>query len=387
MKIRPLHDRMLVERLEEREVKKGGIIIPDTAKEKPQEAAELQCTQAEQRATEAKVALDALEVSLASDQDRLNGLTVEIMEAERRLRVAKAAEDDEAAAIAQRLSERQVDDGPRLARVQVRQAQAVAVTGVAPGTLESAIEKAREAFRRADPSDLRTRGYAQYIAGLACRDLGRIAEAIREFDTGADLFAAEDPHSEGAGLIFPIYVSLYAWRSEACAAMGDFDRALASADAALRMATEIGHPSSVTIASAWLGYVHVVRGDLSAALAVLERGLAISREHDLVHGIKANGLYLALTHLLLGDHARGLDHLSRALEGSTGAFDLQWTRYETVTASASLAAARVGEARAAVTAGLATATARNAKGHLAPLRRLDGEILESEGKGEARSRQ
>ena len=38
MKIRPLHDRMLVERMEEREVKKGGIIIPDTAKEKPQEA-------------------------------------------------------------------------------------------------------------------------------------------------------------------------------------------------------------------------------------------------------------------------------------------------------------------------------------------------------------
>jgi len=38
MKIRPLHDRILVKRLEEQEVKKGGIIIPDTAKEKPQEA-------------------------------------------------------------------------------------------------------------------------------------------------------------------------------------------------------------------------------------------------------------------------------------------------------------------------------------------------------------
>ena len=37
MKIRPLHDRILIERLEEKEVKKGGIIIPDTAKEKPQE--------------------------------------------------------------------------------------------------------------------------------------------------------------------------------------------------------------------------------------------------------------------------------------------------------------------------------------------------------------
>jgi chaperonin GroES len=37
MKVRPLHDRILVERLEEKEVKKGGSIIPDTAKEKPQE--------------------------------------------------------------------------------------------------------------------------------------------------------------------------------------------------------------------------------------------------------------------------------------------------------------------------------------------------------------
>ena len=37
MKIRPLHDRILVERLEEQEQVKGGIIIPDTAKEKPQE--------------------------------------------------------------------------------------------------------------------------------------------------------------------------------------------------------------------------------------------------------------------------------------------------------------------------------------------------------------
>ncbi len=37
MKIRPLHDRILIERLEEKEAKKGGIIIPDTAKEKPQE--------------------------------------------------------------------------------------------------------------------------------------------------------------------------------------------------------------------------------------------------------------------------------------------------------------------------------------------------------------
>ncbi|MBA7706547.1 10 kDa chaperonin 1 [subsurface metagenome] len=37
MKIRPLNDRVLVIRIEEEEKTKGGIIIPDTAKEKPQE--------------------------------------------------------------------------------------------------------------------------------------------------------------------------------------------------------------------------------------------------------------------------------------------------------------------------------------------------------------
>ncbi|OGD25137.1 MAG: co-chaperone GroES [Candidatus Aminicenantes bacterium RBG_13_63_10] len=38
MKVMPLYDRVLLKRVEEKEVKKGGIIIPDTAKEKPQEA-------------------------------------------------------------------------------------------------------------------------------------------------------------------------------------------------------------------------------------------------------------------------------------------------------------------------------------------------------------
>jgi chaperonin GroES len=37
VKLRPLHDRILVKRLEEQDEKHGSIIIPDTAKEKPQE--------------------------------------------------------------------------------------------------------------------------------------------------------------------------------------------------------------------------------------------------------------------------------------------------------------------------------------------------------------
>ena len=37
MKIRPLQDRVIIKRIEEEEKSKGGIIIPDTAKEKPQD--------------------------------------------------------------------------------------------------------------------------------------------------------------------------------------------------------------------------------------------------------------------------------------------------------------------------------------------------------------
>ena len=37
MKVRPLYDRILVKRIEQQEQKRGGIIIPDTAKEKPME--------------------------------------------------------------------------------------------------------------------------------------------------------------------------------------------------------------------------------------------------------------------------------------------------------------------------------------------------------------
>ncbi|MEW5765979.1 MAG: co-chaperone GroES [Acidobacteriota bacterium] len=37
MKVKPLHDRVLIKRLEAKEMVRGGIIIPDTAKEKPME--------------------------------------------------------------------------------------------------------------------------------------------------------------------------------------------------------------------------------------------------------------------------------------------------------------------------------------------------------------
>ena len=57
-KIRPLHDRLLVKRIEEKETVKGGIIIPDTAKEKPQEGEVLAAGNGKVLENGTKVALD-----------------------------------------------------------------------------------------------------------------------------------------------------------------------------------------------------------------------------------------------------------------------------------------------------------------------------------------
>jgi chaperonin GroES len=58
MKVRPLHDRLVVRRIEEKETAKGGIIIPDTAKEKPQEGEVLAVGNGKILDNGTKVALD-----------------------------------------------------------------------------------------------------------------------------------------------------------------------------------------------------------------------------------------------------------------------------------------------------------------------------------------
>jgi chaperonin GroES len=58
MKVRPLHDRLVVRRIEEKETVKGGIIIPDTAKEKPQEGEVLAVGNGKVLDNGTKVALD-----------------------------------------------------------------------------------------------------------------------------------------------------------------------------------------------------------------------------------------------------------------------------------------------------------------------------------------
>ena len=58
MKVRPLHDRLLVRRIEEKETAKGGIIIPDTAKEKPQKGEVLAVGNGKILENGTKIALD-----------------------------------------------------------------------------------------------------------------------------------------------------------------------------------------------------------------------------------------------------------------------------------------------------------------------------------------
>ncbi len=58
MKVRPLHDRIIVKRLEEEEKTKGGIIIPDTAKEKPIEGRVIAVGDGKIREDGAKIPLD-----------------------------------------------------------------------------------------------------------------------------------------------------------------------------------------------------------------------------------------------------------------------------------------------------------------------------------------
>jgi chaperonin GroES len=61
MKVRPLHDRIIVKRIEEGEQKIGGIIIPDTAKEKPQQGKVIAAGSGKVKDDGKRIALDVKE--------------------------------------------------------------------------------------------------------------------------------------------------------------------------------------------------------------------------------------------------------------------------------------------------------------------------------------
>jgi predicted ATPase len=169
---------------------------------------------------------------------------------------------------------RALNDRERLAQVRVKEAQGLWMLWSGPGHLEEAIERAREAFALAAPDDLRTRSYAQFLAGAASLARGRFHDAIQAFDAGVSLFTTVPVDAEAAGLVLPIRASIRAWEAEAYAALGEFGLALAAAGEAQRIASELRHPLSQGLAGVHSGYVFLMRGQIEAATRAFEHGLA-----------------------------------------------------------------------------------------------------------------
>jgi len=277
-----------------------------------------------------------------------------------------------------------LNDGPRLAQVRVRQAQAHWWVWRHPGALEAAIERAREAWSLADPRDVRTQSYAHYVMGAACRDLGRLREAISEYDAAIALLAGSESQRDAPGLVLPIYVTTRAFQAEACAALGEFQQGLALAADGLRMARQIAHLPSIALAHALSGYVHILKGHVDAALPLLESGLKIGEENGFIHGIVTNAMYLGYALVLLGERERGLNRLAQAIQAAEpiGYTIGLWAQYGTVSASMYLVAGNLAEAHAAATQGFALAIAKNARGYQAPLLRLQAEVIRRREPGE-----
>jgi class 3 adenylate cyclase/tetratricopeptide (TPR) repeat protein len=279
---------------------------------------------------------------------------------------------DRAEALARTLNDRE-----RLAQVRVRQAQALWNLWSGSRNLEDAAEVAREAFALAAPDDLRTRSYAQFLAGAALLARGRFHDAVQEFDAGVALFTAVPVDAEAAGLVLPIRGSIRAWEAEAYATLGEFGPALVAAAEAQRIASQLRH--TATEGRAWLfsGHVLLMRGDIEAAARAFERGVPSGRQ------VGANSLGLATSHLLLGRRADGMRTLARAFEimgDPLGPQSKIFTRYGILAAGAYLAAGLLEEAAAEAARGLALATVDGARAYHVPLGRLRAEALALQGK-------
>jgi class 3 adenylate cyclase/tetratricopeptide (TPR) repeat protein len=271
---------------------------------------------------------------------------------------------------------RALNDRERLAQVRVKEAQGLWMLWSGPGHLEEAIERAREAFALAAPGDLRTRSYAQLLAGAASLARGRFHDAIQAFDAGATLFTTVPVDGEAAGLVLPIRANIRAWQAEAYAALGEFGRALAAAGEAQRIASELRHPMSQGLAGVHSGYVLLMQGQVEAAARAFEHGFA-----GLIRG--PNSLGLAFSYLLLSQRDDGMRALRRGLElmgDPLGPYVKITTRYGVMLAGAYLAAGLLEEAETAATRGLALATMDGARAYHVPLGRLRAEALALQGK-------
>jgi tetratricopeptide (TPR) repeat protein len=191
------------------------------------------------------------------------------------------------------------------------------------------------------------------------------------------LFTAVPVDAEAAGLVLPIRGSIRGWEAEAYAALGEFGPALAAADEAQRIASQLHHTSTAGLAGMFSGNVLLMRGQLEAAACAFERGIASGRF------VAWNSLGLATSHFLLGRRAEGMRTLARAFEimgDPLGPYSKINTGYGFLAAGAYLAAGLLEEAAAEAARGLALATVDDARAYHVPLGRIRAEALALQGK-------
>ena len=279
---------------------------------------------------------------------------------------------EELAASAEALAA-ELHDSARLAQVRLRKAQAFWLVWDDPHALEAAVHGAREAFDLSEATDLRTRTYARFVAGAALIGLGRVEEAIVEFDRGSTLFAADGGDDE---LTRPILTSLRAWRARALATRGRFADALPAAREAVALADELGHAPGRVLTRLVLADICLMRGDFTEAASVAATGLEMARD-GFLNGIFPLSLYLACAELARGDLRGGAERLTATMRerNSLESYAKVWTKYGGLTAGAWLAAGDVAAAEAEIDRGLAFTEPRDARCYLPALFRVRSEIL------------
>ena len=267
-------------------------------------------------------------------------------------------------------------DSARLAKLRLAQAQGLYYFPRQPAALHQAIRTAQEAVALADPQDLRTRSYGGFIAGVARFNLGQFREAVREFDGAEAVLQAGETVGLEHVLLLPIHVSIGAFRADALAMLGEFDRAVASATTGCQLAERCGnHPIRVQ-AQALLGRVLLARGAVTAAAPVLEAGLAIAHEQQATLFTIHNSYLLAWATELLGDRARSTALLDTTIQLETSLRHEvpKLTCYGADRVRLLLAHGRLAEAATQVERGLALATAHGARGYEPELWYLQAQI-------------
>ena len=163
--------------------------------------------------------------------------------------------------------------------------------------------------------DLRLRVVASFYLGLAHWFAGEPRQA-----TGAlrPLVALVEgtPSGERLGLAgLPAVLARYVL-SEALAETGEFDEAIATGEAGLRIAEAAGHPYSEVWARYGLGYAHLRKGNFAAATGILEKGLALARATEIRFALPFIATDLGGAYAGSGRAAEAVPLLNEAAEAS-----------------------------------------------------------------------